>query len=538
MNSFYRIGIAGGGPAALFICKHLLEQKKFDFSLDIFEAGSRLGYGMPYGPCGANAEHVTNVSGNEIPELFTPLLEWMRQLPEEKLSYYGLSHEKLHEYRVVPRLLFGEYLSGQFEICLEKLKKRGVEVHIHYESRVTDVSATGDITTEQNKNFAFDKVIICTGHYWPKTHEDKTEGWFDSPYPPSKLRLKANHKIAIRGSSLTAIDAVKTLARANGKFVHNDEGRLCFNVFDVSPEFNIVMHSVHGLLPCIRFHLEEPLISGSDLMPDEKIEKHIKSNDGFLPIDAVFDYNFKKAFKDTHPEFYQSIKDMSIEEFVDAMLSRRENIEAFTLFREEYAEAEKSIEERRSIYWKEMLASLSFAMNYPAKHFSGEDMERLQKVLAPLIAVVIAFIPQGSADELLALHAAGRLQLISVEKESRVEPNSDGGSIYIYDEDNRDTFPIYVDCVGQKHFKFEEFPFKSLVDNRAVSPARLKYKAKDGYMDLPGVAITDDFRVIDADGQPSDDIFIMAVPYISGHNPDYSGLDFCEEASSRIVSVL
>lgn len=36
-------------------------------------------------------------------------------------------------------------------------------------------------------------------------------------------------------------------------------------------------------------------------------------------------------------------------------------------------------------------------MNYPAKHFSAEDMLRLQKTLMLLIAVVIAFVPQSSA---------------------------------------------------------------------------------------------------------------------------------------------
>jgi epoxyqueuosine reductase QueG len=52
------------------------------------------------------------------------------------------------------------------------------------------------------------------------------------------------------------------------------------------------------------------------------------------------------------------------------MMSLRENLDAFTLFKAEYAEAEKSIRLEQSVHWKEMLAVLSFAMNYPAKHFS------------------------------------------------------------------------------------------------------------------------------------------------------------------------
>ena len=33
-------------------------------------------------------------------------------------------------------------------------------------------------------------------------------------------------------------------------------------------------------------------------------------------------------------------------------------------------------------------------------------------------------------------------------------------------------------------------------------------------------------------------LYIMAVPYIGGFNPDYSGLDFCENASKAIVEDL
>jgi hypothetical protein len=31
---------------------------------------------------------------------------------------------------------------------------------------------------------------------------------------------------------------------------------------------------------------------------------------------------------------------------------------------------------------------------------------------------------------------------------------------------------------------------------------------------------------------------MMAVPYIGGFNPDYSGLDFCEAASKEIIDCL
>ena len=58
------------------------------------------------------------------------------------------------------------------------------------------------------------------------------------------------------------------------------------------------------------------------------------------------------------------------------------------------------------------------------------------------------------------------------------------------------------------------------------------------YLHVPGIAINDNFQVLDEYGSYNNRIFMMAVPYIGGYNPDYSGLDFSEEASARIVDAM
>jgi hypothetical protein len=55
------------------------------------------------------------------------------------------------------------------------------------------------------------------------------------------------------------------------------------------------------------------------------------------------------------------------------------------------------------------------------------------------------------------------------------------------------------------------------------------------FLKVPGIAIDDHFRIIDGDGKTNDHIHMMAVPFIGGFNPDYSGLDFGEAASARIA---
>ncbi len=552
----------GGGPSALFVYKRLVESQDLNFTVKIFEVKSTLGSGMPYSPDGANVEHITNVSCNEIPELPTSMSDWIQTLPQECLNRFGLDKEAFSAYKVLPRLLFGKYLASQFDRLIVEAASRGIATEVHCGTKIIDIRDDGQqvqVMTSGRQCFEFDAVLICTGHAWPSVHEGTVPQYFDSPYPPSKLGLRLNHPVAIRGSSLTAIDAIRTLARHNGTFVWTGPDKLAFHAHHDAERFKVVMHSRNGLLPCIRFHLDDPRFARQSLLSPEALSRHMAENDGFLSLDFIFDEDFKKSLREKDPDVHETIKDMNIEQFVGSMMDMRERVEPFLLFKAEYAEAEQSIERRRSVHWKELLALLSFAMNYPAKHLSAEDMQRLQCVLMPLISIVIAFIPQSSCRELLALHDAGKLDLIPVGSESRVEPHPDGGITYHRKDESgishETRYETYIDCVGQRHLSFDEFPFRSLVASGSVVPARLRFRSAERaralieagnqdiecgggdryYLRVPGIAISDRFQVIDRAGNANDRIYVMAVPYIGGYNPDYSGLDFCEEASKIVV---
>jgi uncharacterized NAD(P)/FAD-binding protein YdhS len=83
-----RIAILGGGPSGLFMFKKLVDAGNPATTIDIFERGKQLGAGMPYSTDGANDEHITNVSGNEIPELVTSIADWIETAPKELLDHY------------------------------------------------------------------------------------------------------------------------------------------------------------------------------------------------------------------------------------------------------------------------------------------------------------------------------------------------------------------------------------------------------------------------------------------------------------------
>lgn len=559
-----KVAIIGGGPSALFVFKKFFEAGRTDFEIHIFERKQRLGLGMPYGDEGANPEHITNVSGNELPDLVEPLADWVRALPEKTRLRFGIDGDRFTQEKVLPRLLFGMYMESQFQSLLTAAEEKGLATFVHLDTTVSDLrdlNSEGqmEVVVSEGSPIVFDRVIVCSGHNWPKGKEEKVPGFYASPYPPAKISKLFNHPVALRGSSLTAVDAIRTLALNNGGFVRKGAHLLEFVALPEAQDFKIVMHTRNGLLPCVRIHLDEPEVSDEGLLPRREWEAARREHDGFVPLDLIFEEDFKKLLAEKDPELFEQIRDKTLEEFVDLAMTPREDAPPFHLFKKEYAESLRSLSKRESIPWKEVLAILSYALNYPAKHFSAEDMLRLQTVLMPLISVVIAFLPQESCEELIALHDAGRLELVAVGEDSKIEVTPEQEIVYRYTDEGgvecSTRYETYIDCVGQPHLSVQDFPFPTLIEQGVVCRARLRFRSlekareqmakdpesveqdSDGtyHLLVPGIAINDAYQPVSAEGRANPSLHIMAVPYIGGHNPDYSGVDFCEESSSLVV---
>ena len=102
---------------------------------------------------------------------------------------------------------------------------------------------------------------------------------------------------------LTAVDAVRTLARHNGKFIKDKDDQVLFKLADNNSKFKMIMHTRGGLLPAIRFHLEDTSLGKDAVLSHEAIENNRAKNDGFLSLDFVFENQFKQPIKDKTPGF-------------------------------------------------------------------------------------------------------------------------------------------------------------------------------------------------------------------------------------------
>src|SRR5438132_1175690 len=134
-----KIAVIGGGASALHICKNLVDARLTNLEIHVFEQSKSLGSGMPYGHDGANPEHDTNVSANEIPELITPVATWLNSIDPIAFQKYGIDENAFNEYAVLPRLLFGRYLEDQFKLVIEIGRAFNITFKIHLETKVDDV---------------------------------------------------------------------------------------------------------------------------------------------------------------------------------------------------------------------------------------------------------------------------------------------------------------------------------------------------------------------------------------------------------------
>ncbi|CAD7816339.1 hypothetical protein CHRY9390_03149 [Chryseobacterium aquaeductus] len=559
------IALIGGGPAALFFLKHLISKNITPQKVYIFEKNEHLGMGMPYGTSGSGPEHVANVSANEIPALLNDIEEFLQHHSIEGFDEY-VNQGKINRDQVIPRLVLGKYLENQFKLYIKKAHKLGIDVISKTRTKVLDIKMTHsdsyNVITDQEEKYEADIVLLSTGHQWLKSFEGKHKGWYDSPYPPSKFNSPTNHSVAVKGASLTAVDIIRTLSRLNGSFTKNNNDKIQYTLHPHSENFKIDLYSLSGLLPALRFHSEDEAYSTDWKMSLKEIYEYKKNHDGFVDLDYVFSKNFKSVLQKKDQEFYNEIKDLSIEEFVDKMMKLRKELDSFELLKAEYTEAEKSIRRKQSITWKEALTSFSYAMNYPAKHFSAEDMLRLNKTLMPLISIIIAALPQSSYNEIIALYDAGVINLYNVDKKSTVEPNGEEGAIYRYHDQEGVSkeyeYKMYVDATGQRAMNFNDLPFEGLKQEGAVSTGYLNFKnaekaielkneennkIKEGtngnfYLQVNGLSINDNFQALDSYGNAQKNLYIMSVAYIGGLNPDYSGLDFCDTAAETIIESL
>ncbi len=576
MDHRAHLAIIGSGPSCIYFLKHLIDEADALSAclgeISIFEKSPLMGVGMPYSPATTDRYNKSNISSQELPDLPVSFADWLRGQKRPLLEALAVDGGEIEDDEIYGRLALGRYLRAQYETLVLQLSKSGITVHEHPSCDIVDARDDGpdggvSVFTAEGSRHPFDRVIIATGHRWPK--EDRPDvGYFASPWPISKLLPEQgetwNFPIGTLGASLSAFDVIASLAHRHGRFV--EEGGVTTYVPHTGAEdFKIVMHAGHGRLPHLQFSLEDMTRRIYRHVDRERLLELVDSH-GFLRLDTYFDKvcrpALKQAFlKDGMMEMAALLADgdFGLREFVQRMSGAHDFADAFEGMRHEMSAAKESVEHAKPIHWKETIDDLVYTLNFHAERLPAEDHILLQSRVMPFVMNVIAAMPLDSGVKLLAMHDAGRLELMS-GKVTITEGKAEEGMTSIVVEDGSGKqctvrYRMFVDCSGQKALELDEYPFPSLVKDGTARKARARFREpthavkvvpeekrgrllhedREVYYQIGGVEIDGAYRLIGSDGLPNPRIHDIAFPHTSGVRPYSYGLQSCSDTGAILV---
>ncbi|APO77221.1 NAD(P)(+)-binding domain-containing protein (plasmid) [Rhizobium etli 8C-3] len=515
-----------------------------------FGASRRAGVGMPYEASLVGRENLANIACEEVPDLLVPPHEWLRRQSDNWLLKHGADRRLIGPAFIPTRHLLGKYLEGQFKSLLHSAKKIGMAITCARDTLVTDLATVGDgvnvvyrkAGSQQHDMLYFDYAVMATGHSFPAHNSSaglaRSARILSSPWPVGNLENTGARRVGLIGSSLSAVDACLTMARNSGTFRRDFDGRLNYVPNSDAAALKIVMHSRRGMLPPVRYHFEFPRFEMHSYVGEPEIRTHMAENRGFLSLDYIFENVLKAVLKAKSPEFLEKIESMNLEKFVAFIEDRRRVDKPFDLLREDYLNSIASSRESFPIFWREILDDVTYTLNFYTRYLNRTDRIRLEKSFMPLVTYLVAVLPQQSCEYLLALHAAGHLDLVRTGDDLNIEVTGGVASILFSDPADcgikRLPYDLIIDCRGQKPIDVSNFPFRTLVNEGAVRQARLGTNTPNDKADelmLSGIDVDERLRPRSEKGMPTPGLYMLASPVIHGLYPYHSGLPFCNEVA-------
>lgn len=518
------IAFVGAGPTTLYALHALLTHGVNGVRITVFEAQETAGRGSPYSPGWNDPAMLSNIASVEIPPLNETLLSWVRGQPAAELQAMGVALPELHERTFLPRVMLGLYFESQFVTLVEKARAAGNTIEVRTGCRVVDAinrpegidltvfsPTRGETTTDR-----FDHVVLATGHQWPSRQEARP-GYFLSPWPAATLSTIAATRVGIRGSSLTAVDAVVALARTHGSFIR-DNGDLIYQPAANTEGFEITMMSRKGLLPEADFYFPLPHAPLA-ICTVEAIARLVAGGRASL-LDGVFDL-FRRELLAIDPTYAAAtgLADATLESFSQAYFAARADADPFDWAAANLAEARANHDARVVVAWRDAILRMHEVIAVIVPHLDGPQFERFSRHFKPVFVDIYGAVPHESVERMLALHRAGKLQVIALGDDYTIDTDRpEGGALLIRDNGERH-FPVFIEATGQRALGAIQFPFLSLLEQGIVRDEM----SADVTGASRGIAIDDIFNPV-ADGLPADRLFCLSLPFIMGRHPFVQGI--------------
>jgi uncharacterized NAD(P)/FAD-binding protein YdhS len=533
------IAFVGAGPTTIYTLAALLAEGRSDVDITIFEQQPTAGMGAPYRPGWNDPAMLANIASIEIPPVKETLLHWLqRQMPDD-LAALGVAPHEVDARAFLPRLVLGRYFADQFAALVRDARAAGVGIDVRTACRVIDAANAADgvrLTVAPHLGFVtdeiFDHVVLATGHQWPSDPEVRP-GYFLSPWPASKLSALPAAQVGIRGSSLTAIDAAVALAVAHGDFVDEPNGDLTYVPRQGAEAFGVTLMSRKGLLPEADFYFplpHAPLV----ICTEAAIADLIRRGTDDLLDDAFALFRQELTLADPAYAVSINLADATVESFGEAYFAARAATDPFVWARQNLKEARRNHKRRFTIAWRDAILRMHEVIGAIVPHLNGRQFERFERWLKPVFVDDYGAVPHASIARLLALRRAGRIQVLALGDDYRLDtqPVEGCGAAVLYDG-MRLHFPVFVEALGQRPLSADAFPFPSLIAQGVI----VDQVSPDAPKAVRGVALDAAFHPI-TDQLPPDRLFCLSLPFLMGRHPFAQGITSSHDMGRIVGSAL
>lgn len=533
-----RIAFVGAGPTAIYSFNALVRDVAMPCAITLFEEQPVAGLGTPYRPGWNDPAMLSNIASVEIPQLASEtLVAWLERQTPQRLAEFGIARNEIDERAFYPRVVLGAYFKEQFDTIVGRARNQGHVVHVRTRCRVVDAVLEGEMITLSTRSprlaatrETFDYLVIATGHQWPEDPEAHP-GYFLSPWPASALaRIPACH-IGIRGSSLTAIDATVALATKHGAFVERGS-RLEYVPAPDTDAFHVTMMSRKGLLPEADYYHPVPYLPLEHCTASAIAELASGPTEGLL--DRAFGL-FKEELTAADPAYARerSLARLTVESFCESYFDRRRDVDPFVWAEANLQEAESGYADHRTVAWRYAILRMHEVIGLVVPHLDDDDFTRFTRYFKPVFVDDYATVPHESIKRLLALHAAGKLDLRKLGERHRVETHGVQNGVVVNVHGERTHFPVFIEATGQRSLPARDFPFPSLVTQGIVRDE----PSSDSKGAGRGVAVDDRFHPV-VEGSAVDRLFCVSLPFLLGRHPFVQGITSSHEMGSVVGEAL
>lgn len=543
-----KIAIIGSGPTGIYTLKGLVSAER-PLAISIFEIEADPGKGTPYHPHINDQAMLANIASFELPPVCETLVAWLRRQSDVELQRLNVSRAQIDEREFYPRVILGEYLQSQFRQVIEKVREKGHAIDVKPRHRVVDiklqvddVQLTVNMPDGERKDYAFDHVVMATGHNWPETTEIKP-GYFMSPWPAPPLKQIKACSVGILGTSLSAIDALITVSTAHGAFYLDAAGVLQYRCSSDSERFHAALMSRKGLLPEADFYFDYPYAPLSFCTP-EAVDALI-ARDSVNLLDDIFEL-FKHELAACDPDYAAQIglALLTVDTFAAAYFAAREASDPFVWAASNLAEAEQNKLNRHTVPWRFAILRMHEVVARAIPYLNADELGRFHKKFKAVFVDDYATVPHQSIQRLLALRRAGKLDILALGNDYKISTEGVARGAVVRFDGREETFGAFIDATGQSSMSAQDMPFPSLIDEGIVRSAATRETSilingeqEETFARTGGVDLDAAFRP-KFEENLSNNLYCAAISFLLHKMPFVQGITSAHEIGSIVSKAI